>query len=325
MSEQNAELELSVENNVARTTTLPTAIETVPGVKPDPQLAKAKEIDLAWKFEDKEYGLFVANRTGNVGSPILNPATGKQMAILSAEFAWDDGRPFLDHLNLNIRDERSSRDDESVRKRANIVSQNARLFRDLVQRGSLIKIDAYGEHSDLIPKTRDELLAYPPEIQSQMIDDWLGNFHIERFFPIGSDDIDAMLSNSETVFFTAKIGNYKSPAHVLLFEFTTPSPDARRNYENDSFSPGSKQDGDRMVNTYHVNHNTKLQFARRYFKSVSGAILSKTNDVEINTDSLYRFQEGNIEQVNAFKEQFNPHWWIRLADQLADSFNFAGK
>lgn len=292
----------------------------------DQQIKKAKALDLTWEFEGTEYALFTANKTGNVGSPIMNPATGVQAGIVFADFAWEDSKPFLDHLNLQLRDERNSRDEESVRKRANVTAQNSRLFKEVVQRGAVVKIDAQGEKTKPLPRSREELLAMAPEIQSQLIDDWLGNFHIQRYLAPGTDDLDMLLSSeTSTIQFTAKIGNFKSPAHVLLFTFDIPSADARRNYEDASFSASSKQEGEKSVTIYNINQKAKLSFAKRYFKSVEGVVLGTNGEVEISTESLYRFQETDKKSVEDFKAAFNPHWWIRLADELAGAFNFTGK
>lgn len=278
-----------------------------------------------FKYKGVEYPYFVANKTGNVGSPIVHPQSGKQIAILGADFMWQETTPFLDHLNLNLRDERNVREDESIRKRANLVAQNAKLFEALVQRGWIVKIDEFDEKTEPIQKDRTQMLAYQPEIQSQLMDDWLGNCHIERVFSDGEIDVDAMLSAPESIFFTMKIGNYKNPTHILEFEFNVPNPDARRSYENDTFAAGSKQDGDKMVSVYHVAHKAKLNFAKKYFKNVRGVMLAKEGDHAPELDTLKEIEEANTENVRLFKANFNPNWWIRLADALADCFNFGGK
>lgn len=289
------------------------------------QLTKAKDLNMTWKFEGAEFPLFVANGTGNIAAPIIQPGTNKQIAVLGADFMWEEAKPFLDHLNLQIRDERSSREDETIRKRANITRLNSGLFKDLVQRGQMIKIDEFGEHSEPIDKTRTEMLAYAQEVQSMIIDEWLGNFHVERYFPAGTDEVDAMLSNAETIFFKVFIGSYQNPAHVLVFEFTAPSPDARRSFEDDTSFMGSKRDGDKIVETYNIKQQAKLAFAKKYFKNVEGAVLGPRGEFEPDVKELKPIAESDTDSVKAFKSQFNPHWWIRLSNHLADAFNFSGK
>lgn len=291
----------------------------------DTQLHNAKKLNQTWKFDGTTYPLFVANKTGNIGSPIMHPSTNRQIAVLGADFAWEDSQPFLDHLNLKIRDERSSREDESVRKRANITRLNSGLFDELVQSGSMIKIDEFGDQSEPVEKTRDEMLAYQQEVKSQLIDDWLGNFSVERYFPAGTDEVDAMLTNTETVFFVVKIGNFKNPAHVLLMEFAAPSPDARRSFEDDTMFLSTKRDGDQMVETYNIKQNAKLNFGKKYFVSVDGVVIGPGGNFEPDTNDLKPVDKNDSGSVEFFKASFNPHWWIRLANELADSFNFRGK
>ena len=289
------------------------------------QLAKAKDLNMTWKFEGAEFPLFVANGTGNIAAPIIKPGTNKQIAVLGADFMWEESQPFLDHLNLQIRDERSSREDESIRKRANVTRLNSGLFKDLVQRGQMIKIDEFGEQSEPIEKTRAEMLAYAQEVQSMIIDEWLGNFHIERHFPAGTDEVDAMLSNADTIFFKVLIGSYQNPAHVLIFEFTAPSPDARRSFEDDTSFMGSKRDGDKIVETFNIKQQAKLAFSKKYFKSVEGAVLGPKGEFEPDVKDLRPVAESDTDSIKAFKSQFNPHWWIRLSNHLADAFNFSGQ
>lgn len=294
-------------------------------VKHDPQLETARKEGLTWMFEGTEYPLFLANKTGNVTAPIMHPTSGRQIAAIGADFMWEQSQPFLDHLNIQIRDERNAREDESIRKRANMTRLNATLFDALVQRGQIIKIDEFGDTSEPEDRDRQAMLTYLPEVKSQVINDWLGNFHVERYFPAGTEDIDAMLSNVDTVWFLAKIGDFKSPAHALLLEFASPSPDARRSFEDDSSFLGTKREGDRVIETYNIKQNNKLNFAKKYFRSVQGAVLGPVGDVEPSTSSLVKISAGDDEAMKSFKSNFNPHWWIRLANQLGDAFNFTGK
>lgn len=288
-------------------------------------MTKKNEQAPMFEFEGSKYPYFVANRTGNIGSPIINPQTGKQMAILGADFMWTETAPFLEHLNLNIRDERGSREDETYRRRANLVTQNQKLFGELVQSGYIVKIDEFNGKSEPIAKTRAEMLAYQPEIQSTLIDDWLGNFHVERYFPAGVTDVDALLATPESIFFKCLVGDFKNPAHVLIFEFDVPNPDQRRSYENDTFLSGSKADGDKVVSVYHVQHQAKLRFAKKFFRRCEGAMLAKEGEVNVEIADLRAIEWSDSDLTKEFLRGFTPSWWVRLADELAGCFNFAGK
>lgn len=281
-------------------------------------------------FEHKgvKYPYFIANKTGTVGSPIFHPDTKKKIGILGADFAWENSEPFIRRMDLKIRDERNVREDESVRHRANIITQNSRLFRDLVQKGFAISIDEEGETGKEVAKTRDEMLAYRPELQSQIVDDWLGNFHIRRVFPDGLSGLDAIVSTPDKIYFECGIGTYKNPTQILLLEFNVPSADACRSYEDDTFLAGSKQEGDKQVTSYNVNHTRKIQFAKKYLDSVKGAALvrdEKMGEVDIDTEDLVLFEANDTEALKKFKSAFNPNWMILLADELAGCFNFTGK
>lgn len=272
-----------------------------------------------------KYPYFLANQTGNIGTPLVHPTTKQQIAVLGADFAWEDSEPFVRHLNLNLRDERNVRDDESVRRRANVVAQNSRLFADTVQRGWLIEVDEDGSKSEPKEKTREEMLAYPPEIQSQIMDDWLGQFHVERFFPEGQSSVDAMLSTPDKLYFTAKIGNFKNPTHILLFGVNVPNPDQRRAYENDTFQAGSKQEGDKQISTYSIDQAAKIRFSKKHMDTVDGAVLGKNGALDPDEAEIRVIDPSSIEDMKAFKKAFNPEWHIRLADAIADCFNFSGK
>lgn len=291
----------------------------------DKQIENAKALSQTWNFDGADYALFVANKTGNVGSPIIHPVSKKQVAVLIADFTWESDKPFIDHLNYNFHQETRVQDDEAIDKSANFTTLNTKLFEDVVAGGRLIKINEFGENSEPIEKTRDEMLAYSPEIQSQLIDDWLGNFHIERYFPEGTDEIDAMLSNVDTIFFTAKIGNDRNPAHVLLFEFNAPSPDARRNFENDAANRGVKQKDNKTITTLYINQNARLNFARKHFRSVQGAVVGPSGHFEPDTSMLKEVVESDAVTTGRFKECFNSDWWMKLAGPLSKAFNFSGK
>lgn len=297
-------------------------------VSENPQLQAARDIKNTWVFEEKEYARYIVNRTGNIGLPIMHPVDKmKKVAILGCDFAWDDDSHFIDHLNLRIRDVRNVREDETIRERANLVTQNVGLFEETAQRGWLQKIGEFNEKSDPVDKTRSDMIGYPAEIRSDLVDGWLGNFVADRYFPPGTDDVDALLSEPESVFFLGKIGNYKSPSHILLFEFNTPVPDARRSYESDTLIAGQTTEGNTLIQHFMINNKAKLKFARKHLKNVQGASLAPEGALDF-TDATNITPIGNpmndIER-ETFKKMFNPNWMIRLADALADCFGFGGK
>lgn len=282
--------------------------------------------DNVWEFEGEKFVNFVANQTGVITIPIKHPNDPtKIVAYIGAEFMWEGQTPFLDHLTLDTRDERNVRDSETERKRANITQKNAKLFNELVQSGFIIKINDVGEKSEPVRKTRDEMLKYQPEVQSELIDAWLGEFHVQRYFPGGVGDIDALLTDPESVFFKCSIGDHKNPASVIVMEFGVPSPDARRSYETDTFAAVSKTEGEKAITGYYINNQAKVKFAKKYFRNAQGAVIGPTGQFDIDTESLKPLVPTDTESVKEFQRNFCPTWWVGLADQLASCFDLAGK
>lgn len=300
------------------------AVTATAPAETDPQLKEADAVGNTWEFEGNKYAKFVANKTGNIGMPILDPKTKeKKIAILGASFSWSDDDCFVEHLNFKLRDERGVRDNETVRKRPNIVARNAKLFDELCQFGYLIKIDEFGEQSEPVEKTRDQMCAYAPEIKSDLIDLWLGKFSVERYYPAGTDDVDLLLSEPESISLLCKIGDFLNPAHVMILEFNTPNADARRAFESDIMEATMSNEGGKAITTYHVNNKAKIRFARKYFKGVKGAVLAPNEAFELYPAD-FREISDDIAVAN-FKTAFNPHWMVSMADALADCFDFAGK
>jgi hypothetical protein len=294
--------------------------------EPDPQRETAREVGNTWEFEGREYAKFVVNRTGNIAIPIMSPADRtKRVAVIAADFLWDSDEPFIEMLDLDVQDIRDNRGDKSVERRsANMVQQNAKLFRATVQRGWFTKFED-GELGPESPRTREQMLAYAPELQSDLVDLWLSKFQVERHFIDGTDDIESLLSEPQNIWFKCKIGDPDNPAHVLLVKFTTPSAEARRNYENDTFTPVSKQEGEKTVQTYYVNHKAKLRFARKWIASVDGAVLAKDGEIDVDTVDFRSISELDKTSLFNFRDWFNPVWMVQLADKLKDSFSLAGK
>lgn len=279
-----------------------------------------------WEFDGMTYPKFVANSTGVITIPVKHPTEPtKVIAYIGAEFLWETKVPFIDHLTIDTRDERNMREEETERKRANLIQKSSKLFTELVQGGFLIKINDVGEKSEPIKKTRDEMLRYQPEIQAELIDTWLSEFHVERYFPDGVDDVEALLTEPDGVFFKCRVGDYKNPTSIIIMEFGVPSPDARRAFETDTFAPVTKAEGEKSVTRYYINYQAKIKFAQKYFRNAQGAVLGVPGEFEIDTDTLRGIDTADGETVKQFLKHFCPTWQISLADQLASCFNLAGK
>ena len=292
----------------------------------DPQLEDAAKAGNVWTHEGKEYAKYIVNGTASVGATMMHPVDKtRKIAILGGDFMWDGDQIFVDHLNLAIRDERNVRDDESHRKRKNIDAQNAMLFRETVQRGWMIKIDEDGSQGMRVEKSRDQMLGYAPEIQSDIVNAWLGHFNVERYFPHGTDDIDSLLSEPESVLFACKVGAYKDPAHVFVLEFNTPSSEQRQAYDNDTMIAGTTTEGDTIIQNYMINNKAKLRFFRKHLRGVVGGVaLAPDGIVDFDEKDIKEFGAGEAD-LKFFKKHFNPNWQVVLADALSNCFDFGGK
>lgn len=282
---------------------------------------------LTWKFEEKDYPVFIADRTGNIGVPLIHPNTDKKVAVIGANFSWEEqkSQPFLDHLNLHFEDITNANEEVSETKRKNLTKQNVNLFSSLIVDGWLTKINEFGESGTQVAKTREQMLSYPEDIQSKMIDEWLGRFYIERHFPQGSDEIDILLGQVDSVFFKCKIGNVQNPAHVLLLEFKLPSNDAQRAYDDDTRR--EKRPLDRPnVRLIEIKHDVKLRYAKKHLIGVQGAVvISENHDGGITTHVDNILPVNSDQTLKQFKDGFNPQWFVRLADALHGTFNIMGK
>lgn len=292
----------------------------------DPQLDAARKAGNVWKHDGKEYAKLVVNGTASVGATMMHPVEKvRPIAIIGADFLWESDDLFIEHLNLGIRDERNVREEESKRKKKNITTQNAELFKETVQRGWLVKISEDGSKSDRVEKDRDQMLSYAPEVQSDIVDVWLGKFACERYFPDGTDDVDALFSEPDSIFFICKVGDYKNPAHVFILEFNTPTREQRSAYENDTLIPGTHTEGDTIISTYMINHRAKLRFFRKHLRRVvDGIALAPNHELDVDEAQVRSITESDAD-LTQFKKQFCPNWAIQLADSLSNCFDFGGK
>ena len=288
------------------------------GQADNPQFQEAKEKGLTWEFEGKEYPLFMANSTGNIGIPIV--VGEKKVGIVIANFDWSGkspkSEPFLQHLDLDIREVTDTKEDLSERQRKNLTTQNAILFRAIVQNGIFIDLDEFGNQSEPKEKTYQEMCILPPELQSDMIDRWLGEFHIERHFNEGVTSLEALFGEMESIMFKVKIGNFQNPAHVLFFEFDVPSKKARDTFKDKRVRRRQRFEGKQQIEFITVDYPLKLKFAKSHLRSVGGVCVVE-NGIETPVK--------NDEQLKLFRDNFNPEWFMSLADALHDTFSMAGK
>lgn len=289
-------------------------------------LQRAIDAGNAWQHDGKTYAKYIVNGTAGVGATMTHPVEKtRPIAILGADFLWEGDEVFIDHLNLAIRDERNVRDDESQRKRKNITAQNAGLFHETVQRGWLVKIDEDGTKSERIDKTREQMLNYAPEIQSDIINAWLGKFTVERYFPNGTDDVDSLLSEPESVQFLCKVGEFKNPAHVFILEFNTPSSEQRNAYADDTLIAGTRTEGDTVISNYMINNKAKIRFFRKHFRKViDGVALAPAATLDFDDAEIQPVTDNKVD-LDRFKKEFCPHWQVIIADKLSDCFDFGGK
>lgn len=283
--------------------------------KQEDPLKAAREANNTWIFKEKEYELFLVNGQSGASISILDPATKQPALIVGAKFAWENSQPFLDHLDFGLKDVTDFNTNTVVSKQKNTITRDAALFRDILQEGEIVEIDEFGNKSE--PKTfkRNDLLdMLEPEYQSELIEQWLGNFHIERFVDPSASRIQSILK-SDTLQFLCRIGHYDTPRHVLLFEFTKPNADARRTYEEKTVIREKEVESGKTINHLKIVAEEKRRFAIKYFSSVQGVTVDDIGKPFDNTES----------SKTGFKKGFNPHWWVRLADAMNQAYSNVGK
>lgn len=275
----------------------------------------AREAGNTWIHNEKEYELFLVNGKGGVGMPILDAETNEPAVIVNAEFAWENSAPFMEHLEYGLHDEIDPHTGAIKSKADNVRRRNAKLFRTLLQSGSIIEIGETGERSEPQPFTRSELLdMLELEHQADLIDAWLESVTIKRFTPKGVSRINSIF-RVDKIFFTVSIGDSDNPRHVILLEFDKPSVDARRDYEDKAAVREKDTENGTVKNWLVIDNEYKFRFARKYFVGAKGVSIG---DVGVPYD-------GSDAHREAFRKGFNPHLWVRLADHLANAFNNAGK
>lgn len=284
--------------------------------KIDTQFEKAKEIGNTWKFEGKEYPLMVINGLYHSGIPIVHPNDNKHVANLIGDFLTEDSEVFFEHLDVERKQIFSAKDDFTKTVQKNLTKKNESLYNAIVQSGVLQKLDEDGEIKEEITKNRQQMLSYPQEYKSALITEWLNNFHIERYFPEGEGDaVDALLNPPTSVWFLVKVGDKQKPAHLLLFEFNAPDDEARRTLEDKAFNMSWKDNTTGRVTNIDIDYGAKFRFAKKYFAKIDGVSIEKPSNPF----------DGSKEHITSFKTNFNPHFWIRLADMLMDAFAYTKK
>lgn len=267
-----------------------------------------------WRYNGAEYPAFVVNKEDSVVIE-LHDSDKRKLGTIGAQYRWEKSDPFREHLNLNFKEIRDTRENESESQRKNLTRQNCDLFKAIQVGGFVTKI-VDGEPSEPETKTYEEMLRLPSETQSSLIDKWLASFFIERFFAEGANEIDLLFSNTDTVSFICKIGNSKSPSNIILIDFDVPSDDARRDYEDSVVKRKRQTDGTDEIINIDIDYDRKLRYAKKYLRAVQGAV--------VPVNGTFQFV-SNPDTLKIFKDSFNPEWLMRLADALQDSFDIGGK
>lgn len=263
-----------------------------------------------WNFEGKEYPAFVVNKNDSIAMQIKN-SEEKVIGILGANFRWEKSEPFIEHLSLDFKDIRDTREGVVESQRKNLTKQNANLFKAVCVGGFLIKVNEFGEHSEPVERSVTEMNAYSQEIKSNLIDKWLSNFHIERHFGDSVDELDALLGKTDSISFKCFIGTKKEPTNVLLLEFNVPSEDARRSYDDMIVNRSRQTEGSNEITNISINYAAKMRYAKKHLAVVQGAVTEGDNPLAVD--------------VKRFNDGFNPEWLMRLADALQDTFDIGGK
>lgn len=284
------------------------------------QFNEAKERGLTWEFEGKEYPMFLANSTGNIGMPIV--VDERKVGIVIANFDWSGKKPksepFLNHLKIDLTEVRDLESNETKRHSKNYMAQNCDLFRNIVQSGEFINFDEFGNQMPPQPKTYEQMCAILPETQSELINTWLKSFHIERYFGQNkSVSLEQLLGEIDTISFKCTIGDKKNPAHVLVLHFNPPTKKTRQSFDDKRINRSSKVENKKEETFVEFDNALKIRYAKQHLRKVEGAF------VQVNgIDTPLTESE---EDIKLFNDNFNPEWLMDLADALHGTFSMAGK
>lgn len=289
--------------------------DLVEALKRDEQLELAKQAKNTWNFKGEEKELWLINSQSGAGVGIIDPETKNVLGILSAIFAWEDSTPFMEFLDFGWKDVTNLSTDETTEQMDNKVVRNCKLFRTILQSGSVQEINEIGEKLEATNYTPNEFLEIiDQEYQSALIDQWLNSFIITRHFDSGEGRLKNILK-ADTLKFKIAVGEPDKPRHIAIVEFNKPSYDARRDYEDKASSLVKEQQGTQVTKTIAINNPYKMRFAKKLFSNVQGVSL-----VEIGKPFT-----GTPEEVQLFKQHLLPILWVRLADAIMNAFQNTGK
>lgn len=281
--------------------------------------AEAKQQNMVWTYEGKEYPLFLADKTGNVVIPLKDGDT--KLGYVGANFHWEKAEPFLNHLDMERRSVRNLDDGETQDEKRDFRRQNIKLFGDTCRDGFVIDINEDGTESPENFQSYEDMQEFPLEIRSALIDKWLGSFYIERKFEKGGSKILSLLKKNSTVSFIGKVGSRHNPAHLILFELNVPNEDERVAYDEYVYEIRRKTEQRRETTIVEIDFTRKLQYAKKHLISAQGVAVNvapKGQEPEYKTVT-------DATTLKAFKDSFNPEWFMSLADALQDTFNIVGK
>lgn len=279
-------------------------------------LKEAREANNTWKFQEKEYELYLVNQTGGIQLPIKDDEN-KTTGFVGAEFSWNEAMDVLEAIDYDPKEENDIQKGVSRTRSNNANILLSRVFRNTVQRGVLIELDDLGERMEPIELDHDGIIeATEQEIHASLVFEWLNRFYVTRFFEKGASKFKALIKAQDSIKFIVRIGDLENPRHLLLMEFAAPSKDARRDYEQRVRDRERTQDGNTVTNHIIIDNEYKLQFAKKYFRDVQGVTLN---------DIATPFVAADDNHVKAFKKGFNPVWWVTLADKLVGAFDSTGK
>lgn len=280
------------------------------------QLAAARAVNNAWKFEGRELEKFVARGEASVATVVTNRKTGEKTGTrLIHVFGWERDSPFITRESALItKMSRIGRSKEQDIDSAHLATVNAAFYKTIVQGGILRKLGENGETTER-QLSRDEMLRHAnlyPESASEAIESWLEAGKCEFLDDDAADagDDEYLFTAEDTVRILWYLGSRDNPAAAAILTFKTPSSDARSNFDNSQQQIKSKKHGD--VNTAELRENfpKKLQYGLKYLLSVEG--------VAVETEG----RDFALELKNKFVTLFNPIWFADAVETMQESFDF---
>lgn len=275
------------------------------------QLAAARAVNNAWKFEGRELEKFVARGEAHLAQSILHPVSEKEVAKLIHLLKWEKDTAFLKRVKSQKTNLESIGRQTSQRvQAADEIGANVELYKEFVQSGVLLKSNSSGEiietslnRQEMLDRVRRSTNAV-----SEVIEGWFEAGRTEIYFADESEAVDFFINPPDEVKVLWWIGDRENPAAAAVFTFKTPNADVQTEYRENGAYVNRSNRGDVKVTEITQNLTLRLRLSAQHLISVEG--------VAVETEGTDFTQENK----SRFVMLFNPIWFADAVDALFEVF-----